>query len=66
LGERDLARLRQALIAELGREPLAQVEYAELVDPVSFAGPGTLAVLAVRVGRTRLIDNHDVAKPFPG
>jgi pantoate--beta-alanine ligase len=66
LGERDLARLRQALIAELSREPLAQVEYAELVDPVSFAGPGTLAVLAVRVGRTRLIDNHDVAKPFPG
>jgi pantothenate synthetase len=33
---------------------------------VSFGGPGTLAVLAVRVGRTRLIDNHDVAKPFPG
>ncbi len=65
-GERDPARLRQAMVAELGREPLAQVEYAELVDPASFVGPGTLAVLAVRVGRTRLIDNHDVAKPFPG
>jgi pantoate--beta-alanine ligase len=66
LGERDLAGLRRSLIDELGREPLAQVEYAELVEPESFAGPGTLAVLAVRVGRTRLIDNHDVAKPFPG
>lgn len=24
------------------------------------------AVLAVRIGKTRLIDNHDVSKVFPG
>jgi pantoate--beta-alanine ligase len=65
-GERDLGQVRAVLVAELAREPMAQVEYAELVDPESFAGPGTLAVLAVRIGRTRLIDNHDVSKPFPG
>src|SRR5438094_6768513 len=65
-GERALAILHGTLLEELGREPLAQVDYAELVDPEDFEGPGTLAVLAVRIGRTRLIDNHDLAKPFPG
>ena len=65
-GERDLAILHSTLLDELGREPLAQVDYAELVDPDDFEGPGSLAVLAVRIGRTRLIDNHDLAKPFPG
>jgi pantothenate synthetase len=47
-------------------EPLAQVEYAELVDPETFSAHGSLAVLAVRIGRTRLIDNHDLAMEFPG
>jgi pantothenate synthetase len=54
--------LRQAI----EQQPLAKVEYAALVDPEKFTAPGSLAVLAVRVGRTRLIDNHDLAKEFPG
>jgi pantothenate synthetase len=65
-GERAPERLRQALWARLESEPLAQVEYAELVDPQTFTAPGSLAVLAVRIGRTRLIDNHDLAREFPG
>jgi len=65
-GEREPDRLRQILRQRLEAEPLAKVEYAELVDPEKFTAPGSLAVLAVRVGRTRLIDNHDLAKEFPG
>ena len=46
----------------VGAEPLAHLDYADVVDPASFQklesleSPG-LAVLAVRVGATRLIDN---------
>ena len=65
-GERDLAALRERLRAVLAAEPAAAVDYAELVDPATFRPPGTLAVLAVRIGKTRLIDNHDIRKPFPG
>jgi len=65
-GERDPARLRARLATRLAREPLVEPEYAELVDPATFQKPGTLAVIAARVGKTRLIDNHDLAKPFPG
>jgi pantoate--beta-alanine ligase len=65
-GERAPESLRATLLSRLGAEPLAVVEYAELVDPETFTPSGSLAVLAVRFGRTRLIDNHDLAKPFPG
>jgi pantoate--beta-alanine ligase len=65
-GERQPQRLREILRERLEAEPLAQVEYAELVDPETFTPPGSLAVLAVRIGRTRLIDNHDLAMEFPG
>ena len=65
-GERDPVRLRALIVARLGLEPRVQPEYAELVDPATFQKPGTLAVIAARVGKTRLIDNHDVAQPFPG
>jgi pantoate--beta-alanine ligase len=65
-GERDSGRLRAMIRAILEAEPLARVDYAELVDPQTFGVPGTLAVLAVWIGKTRLIDNHDLAQPFPG
>ena len=65
-GERDPDRLRSVLRSRLEAEPLAVVDYAEVVDPGTFRGPGTLAVLAVRIGRTRLIDNHDLSLEFPG
>ena len=65
-GEREPSRLEAVLRRRLDAEPLVEVEYAELVDPATFRKPGTLAVVAARVGKTRLIDNHDVAIPFPG
>jgi len=65
-GEREPSRLEAVMRRRLGAEPLVEVEYAELVDPATFRKPGTLAVLAARVGKTRLIDNHDLAFPFPG
>lgn len=65
-GERRPEQLRLSLQERLEAEPLAKVEYADLVDPETFTAPGSLAVLAVRVGSTRLIDNHDLSKPFPG
>jgi hypothetical protein len=36
----------------------------EVVDPATFTPPGTLAVLAVRFGATRLIDNHPLGQPL--
>jgi pantothenate synthetase len=38
------------------------VDYAEVVDPATFRPPGDLAVLAVQIGKTRLIDNHDLSR----
>src|SRR5438445_11045670 len=65
-GERDPDRLRVLMLARLGSEPLVEVEYAEVVDPATFQKPGSLAVMAVRIGKTRLIDDHDLALPFLG
>ena len=61
-GETCAAAILQGVLAELGREPLAQVEYAKLCDAESLddidriQGTAVLA-LAVRFGRARLIDN---------
>jgi pantoate--beta-alanine ligase len=65
-GERDPGRLRAILTEAIGAEQLARLDYAEVVDPATFSTPGSLAVLAVRVGSTRLIDNHDLKLPYPG
>ena len=65
-GERDLAALRERMRAVLAAEPMAAIDYAELVDPATFRSPGTLAVMAAKIGKTRLIDNHEVSQPFPG
>jgi pantoate--beta-alanine ligase len=63
-GERDLHRLQATMCAVLEAEPLARVDYAELVSPETFTAPGPLAVLAVRIGATRLIDNHLLGEPL--
>lgn len=64
-GERDADRLRQVIRDHLSAEPLADVDYLSIADPQTLAewpavipeGAGALASLAVRFGRTRLIDN---------
>lgn len=65
-GQRDPGALRARLRDVVGAEPLARPDYAEVVDPATFLSPGPLAVLAVRIGRARLIDNHLLSESLPG
>lgn len=63
-GERDLGKVRRAMHAELVNSRPTAVDYIAFVHPDSFEDlaemrpEGTLAVLAVRFGTTRLLDNH--------
>jgi len=66
-GARGADAARAAAHEVIAREPGAELDYAELVDPATFlpvdggfAG-GALAVIAARVGATRLIDNRAVS-----
>jgi pantoate--beta-alanine ligase len=66
LGERDAAALETLGYDVLAEENGVTVDYLALVDaerlePVAIAGPGTIVMVAARVGHTRLIDNiiHD-------
>ncbi len=61
-GEADPAAAKQAALEILAREPLATVEYLEVVDPEEMRPvpriKGAVRVAAaVRIGSTRLIDN---------
>lgn len=61
-GERDAAVLRERMGEVIAGEPLARVDYIEVVDalelqPVARLDAPVLIALAVYVGTTRLIDN---------
>jgi pantoate--beta-alanine ligase len=61
-GEKDCGNLRQEMLALIGQEPLARIEYISIADPqtleeLSRMDRPALASLAVRFGKTRLIDN---------
>ncbi len=61
-GERDAAKIREAARKVIEAEPLAKIDYVEVVDPETFkpverVEKGTLVALAVFVGPARLIDN---------
>jgi len=51
------------MLETLAQEPLAQVDYVSIADPRSLQElttidqQGVLVSLAVRIGKTRLIDN---------
>ena len=72
-GTRDGEALRQAMLAVLAEEPLAQVDYVSAADPTSLVewtaditpGAGVLLSLAVFIGRTRLIDNFLLSDATP-
>lgn len=61
-GERDVAALRDAGAVALAAEPDIVLDYLDIVRPSSFspvqrAAQGDAAILAARVGATRLLDN---------
>jgi pantoate--beta-alanine ligase len=61
-GERDAEHVRQEMRNLIQKEPLATIDYVSIADPETLQEldqikPPALASLAVRIGRTRLIDN---------
>ncbi len=61
-GEKNARVIREEVKKVIEAEPLATVDYVEVVDPDTFlpveeAREGTLVALAVKVGPARLIDN---------
>jgi pantoate--beta-alanine ligase len=67
-GERNSASLLKAMKDNLATEPMANVEYVEVVDgenmqPIESFHEGDLVAMAVRIGSTRLIDNFTVGDP---
>jgi pantoate--beta-alanine ligase len=61
-GERDGATVARRLRETIETEPLARVDYAEVVDadtlaPLAQIDRAALLAVAVRIGRARLIDN---------
>ncbi|MFN7018736.1 MAG: pantoate--beta-alanine ligase [Fimbriimonadales bacterium] len=65
-GERDALKLREGVYQRIAAEPLARIDYVEVVDaetlqPVASVERPTLIALAVFFGKARLIDNCIVA-----
>ena len=61
-GERDAKTILSAMRAIIEAEPLARIDYVEMVSwdgikPVDVATSSVLVAMAVYIGKTRLIDN---------
>ena len=61
-GEKDAEKIRRQMASLIQKEPLAQIDYASIADAetleeLSLIDRPALASLAVRIGKTRLIDN---------
>ena len=61
-GEKDAAKIKKVITAKINTEPLAKIDYVEVVDwktlePVSTIDAPILTAIAVYIGKTRLIDN---------
>jgi pantoate--beta-alanine ligase len=61
-GERNAAKIREAAIAILAKEPLVRMEYLEVVDPaemqpLAIVSGSVRIAAAIWIGDTRLIDN---------
>jgi len=61
-GERNAERMRQEMIALIKNQPLADIDYVSIADTATLdeldtIKPPALVSMAVRIGRTRLIDN---------
>ena len=61
-GEQDAEKIRRQMTAFIREEPLAQIDYvsiadAETLEELDLIDRPAVASLAVRIGKTRLIDN---------
>ena len=61
-GDRDTEKIRRQMTALIQKEPLAQIDYVSIADAETLEELNSLdrpavASLAVRIGKTRLIDN---------
>jgi pantoate--beta-alanine ligase len=61
-GEKDAESIRQQMTALIQKQPLAKIDYisiadAETLDELDKIKPPALVSLAVKIGKTRLIDN---------
>lgn len=61
-GERDAAKIKEAIVDKMNSEPLAKIDYVEIVDSdtlesVDVIAAPVLTATAVYIGKTRLIDN---------
>ncbi len=64
-GASSAAEVKKAMTDLINSEPLARIDYVEIVDgltmqPVEEIGTPALAAIAVYIGKTRLIDNFIV------
>lgn len=61
-GERDVKTIRDEMIHMISQQPLAEIDYVEFVDweilqPIEKLEKPALIAVAVKFGKTRLIDN---------
>ncbi len=61
-GEHDAAKIKEAIMQNIKSEPLARIDYVEIVNPDTMENVDTvegaaLIAMAVYIGKTRLIDN---------
>lgn len=61
-GERDAEKMRQAMVAFIRKEPLANIDYvsiadAETLEELTEIRPPALVSLVVKIGKPRLLDN---------
>jgi pantoate--beta-alanine ligase len=61
-GERNANKLKEIIKEEINKEPLAKIDYVEIVDSDSLENvhdieKNVLIPIAVYIGKTRLIDN---------
>ena len=61
-GEKDVDKIRQQMTSLIQKEPLAQIDYvsiadAETLEELEMIDRPALVSLAVKIGKTRLIDN---------
>jgi len=65
-GEKNPERVISLMRDLISKEPLAKIDYIDLVDPLTFERVSQikgdiLAVLAVKIGKVRLIDNMSIS-----